>query len=53
MRGYALGIRGCLLAALVAAVVGAVLRLAVPVLPPDASLRAVLAFYAGVEQRAR
>lgn len=47
------GVRGCLLVAALAVLAGAALRLAVPVLPPDASLRAVLAFYAGVEQRAR
>jgi hypothetical protein len=47
------GVRGCLLLAALAALAGAGLRLAVPVLPPDASLRAVLAFYANAEQRAR
>ena len=47
------GVRGCLMVAALATLVGAALRLAVPVLPPDASLRAVLAFYANAEQRAR
>ena len=48
-----MGIKNCLLAAALAALAGAGLRLALPVLPPDEALRAVLAFYAGVEQRAR
>lgn len=41
------------MAAALATLAGAGLRLAVPVLPPDASLRAVLAYYGGVQQRAR
>ena len=48
-----LGVRGCLLVAVVAALAGAGLRLALPVLPPDDALRAVIAFYARAEQRAR
>jgi hypothetical protein len=48
-----LRVRGCLVAALLAALAGASLRRAVPVLPPDAALRAVLAFYADAPQNAR
>jgi hypothetical protein len=48
-----LGVRGCLAVAVAAALAGAALRLAVPVLPPDAALRAVIAFYAAAGGRER
>lgn len=45
--------RGCFVVAVLAALAGAGLRLALPILPPDEALRAVIAFYAQAEQRAR